>query len=219
MDKEQLKAFQSSNRGPDGSRLAVDGVLGPATRWALAVDDLPRRRRKAIRQAAGYVGARELHGQPNRGSLPDVVLAPLGLVGVPWCAAFVSYVLRSVGFAAADGFKYTASARECLAMFPERIGLPVLGDIAGWVNPGGTGHVGIVIGLRWAPIPAEQRNVGGAQGWLTHAILIEGNSADGVRITARPIGDLQVRALPDELQWPSDVPSAPVIKRQTAGTR
>lgn len=196
-----------------------DGDLGPATRWALAVEDLPRRRRRVVQVATSYNGAKEIAGQPNRGTLPDMVLAPLGLVGVPWCAAFVSYVLRSVGFGAADGFKYTASARECLAMFPERLGLPVLGDLAGWVNPDGTGHVGIVIGLRWAPIPADQRNIGGAQGWLTHVILIEGNSADRVRNTARPIGDLKVRALPDEPQWASDVPSAPAVTRQIAGTR
>lgn len=209
MDKELIEAFQAESRGPDGSRLAVDGVLGPATSWSLAVSDLPRRRREAIKQARLWVGSREQPGQPNRGTVPDMVLAPLGLVGVPWCAAFVSYILRSVGFGAADGFQYTASARECLAMFPERLGLPVLGDVVGWVNPDGTGHVGIVIGLRYAAPGAPP----------THVILIEGNSADRVRITARPIGDLQVRALPDELQWASDVPSAPVVARQTAGTR
>lgn len=209
MDKGLIEDFQAISRGPDGRRLDVDGDIGSRTRWALAVADIPRRRRSVIREASRFVGQREIPGKPNRGPLPDLVLAPLGLVGVPWCAAFVSYVLRSVGFGAADGFKYTARARECLAMFPQRLGLPVLGDIAGWVNPDGTGHVGIVIGLRLA-----------ANGHLlTHVILIEGNSADSVRITARPIGDLQVRALPDELQWSSDVPSAPVVARQTAGTR
>lgn len=205
MTPRQIAIFQSNHYGPDGHPLDDDGVIGPNTAWALAVADQPRIVREVVRVATSQVGKRETGGT-NRGPLPDLVLAPLRLEGVPWCAAFVSWVLRQVGV---EGAIYTASARECLTQFERRhvAEVPAIGDVGGWVNPDGTGHVFLVIG---------HRSVKGV--W--HVITCEGNSANQVRLCCRPLDGLEFRALPSRtLRVSADVPKAPIVVRESAGTR
>ena len=60
-----------------------------------------------LREAAGYLGARE--GAPNKSGAPviDKCQALYGLSGVPWCACFVGYAIAESGAAA----KYKTSAK------------------------------------------------------------------------------------------------------------
>jgi hypothetical protein len=178
----------------------VDGRAGPRTNWALAIDDLPRYRRDIVRIACAEVGACEMPLGSNRGPRVDVYLAPTGLGGVPWCAAFVSWVLRQ---AALPGATYTASARKTLEVWPE-VGSPIPGDLFGWVNPDGTGHVGFVIGY-----------AAGSEDVAT----LEGNSNNCVRVCQRPRAGLQFRRVDPGAGARAEVSGVPLVKRQTEGTR
>lgn len=198
MTPNQIGAFQASAADWAGKPLAVDQALGPRTRWALAIADLPAYRRRIVQLACARVGLAET--APNTGPEIDIWLRNVGAEpGDPWCAAFVHAVLAQAWV----DCRATASAKTCLEQFA-LIQSPAVGDLFGWVNADGTGHVGFVIGFT-------------AQGIAT----VEGNSANAVRVCSRPITGLQFRrvgagAAAVEL---APVQGAPVVARQTEGTR
>jgi hypothetical protein len=184
----------------------VDGQLGPKTRWALAIADLPRHRRDIVQVACSQVGVEETPPGSNRGVAIDGYLRPTGLSAVPWCAAFVSWVLREAG--ALEGLKYTASAAQCLRQLRPAVHGPLPGDVFGWVNPDGTGHVGFVIGDDGTPAGA--------------VITCEGNSRHGVRVNCRPRDGLSFGAVPQPLVLVGaivDDPRVPLVARSFEGTR
>jgi hypothetical protein len=157
-----VTAFQRGRLGPDGAALVVDGQLGPRTRWAMALAELPQWRQDVVLAALQWVGLQETGGE-NRGPEIDAWLAACGVQpGNPWCAAFVSAILRGAGIACAE-----ARAARLLAQYPATE-CPVPGDLGGWVNDDGTGHVGIVTGVSSNSVS-----------------LCEGNSGDGVRVGVR----------------------------------
>jgi len=137
---------------------------------------------------------------PNTGPEIDMWLSAVGArPGDPWCAAFVYAVLAQAWVPA----KATASARVCLEQYPE-VAQPLPGDLMGWVNADGTGHVGFVIGFT-------------REGSAT----VEGNSANTVRVCSRPMAGLQFRRVPAQ-QYAVEltpVTGAPVVVRAVAGTR
>jgi uncharacterized protein (TIGR02594 family) len=184
----------------------VDGQLGPKTRWALAIADLPRHRRDIVQVACSQVGVEETPPGSNRGVAIDGYLRSTGLSAVPWCAAFVSWVLREAG---CEG-KYTASAAQCLRQLRPAVSGPLPGDVFGWVNPDGTGHVGFVIGDD-APVSTS-----GA------VITCEGNSRHGVRVNCRPRDGLSFGVVPQPLVLVGaivDDPKVPLVARSFEGTR
>ncbi len=201
MTPNAIGAFQASGKDWAGKPLTVDRALGPRTAWALAIADLPRYRRAIVERACARAGIAESPVGSNRGPEIDVWLANVGASpGDPWCAAFVYAVLAQTGVEA----KAVASARLCLAQYPECVH-PLPGDVFGWVNAGGTGHVGFVIGFT-------------AEGVAT----VEGNSANGVRVCSRPIAGLSFRRVPNpcaaEIEL-APVTGAPVVQRAKEGTR
>jgi hypothetical protein len=203
MTPAQVKAFQETMpRDWNGALLGIDGDLGWRTKWALSMEDLPRFRRRVVRQACLWRGTVESPIGTNRGPLIDQWIRDAG--GTPgdpypdpWCAAFV----RAVLLAADVPCIRTMSAKKCLEQF-ERIdandALP--GDLAGWVNPDDTGHVFPLIGI------------------TPEGASMEGNSDNRVRLCARSADGLQFRRVTVE-QFRPIVRDAPLIIRATAGTR
>jgi hypothetical protein len=203
MSRAQVKAWQESEPRPrdwNGALLLNDGDLGPRTRWAMAIDDLPRFRRVAVRTACLLRGTMETPLGSNRHPLIDQWVRDAGgTPGDPWCAAFVYHVLTQAGVPC----RRTVSARQCLEQFelvPEGA-FVYPGDLAGWVNDDGTGHVFPVIGI-------TPEGVAG----------MEGNSDNRVRLTSRVREGLQFRRVTCE-SFGYAVKDAPLIVRATAGTR
>jgi len=161
-----LVGFQRLRVGPDGQRLNPDGVMGPKTAWALALESLPQWRQDVVLGALKWVGLRE--EGVNRGTEIDAWLGACGVQpGNPWCAAFVSAILRGAGIGCTE-----ASVARLRTKFP-RTETPLPGDVMCFVRADGTGHTGIVTG------------VGGDR-----VSTCEGNSQDGVRAGWRPRGGL-----------------------------
>lgn len=163
----EVAAFQRVNIGPDGKRLSADGKLGPKTEWAMALAELPVWRHILVVNALQWAGLEE-QGE-NHGPEIDAWLRACGVEpGNPWCAAFVSAMLRSIGIECNE-----ARVSKLAERFPETL-CPLPGDIAYWLREDGTGHCGIVTGV----LPGT-------------VALIEGNSGDGVRVGTRPIAGLK----------------------------
>ncbi len=191
---QAIRDFQQTHTDWTGRPLVVDGQLGPRTRWALAIADLPRWRRRVVQVACSQVGVHESPFGSNRGVEVDAYLRPTGLSGVPWCAAFVSWVLREAGL---EG-RYTASAASLLRSLRTVVSPAMPGDVFGWVNPDGTGHVGFVIG------------VGDA---LDVVATCEGNSTNRVRVCWRPRMGLQFGCVEPPDSWRPIVVGAPLVER------
>ena len=203
-DQAAIRRFQSEASDWTGRPLTVDGRLGPRTLWALAIADLPRYRRDIVRIATLEHGVVEEPLGSNRGAAVDAYLKPAGVgLGQPWCAAFVSWVLREAG--CLGELKYTASAATMLRQLRPCVGQPLPGDVFGWINPDGTGHVGFVIGS--APY------LGGD----AELITCEGNSRNGVRVNRRPREGLMLcRVDPPLVLVAAEVPGLPLTVRTEA---
>lgn len=143
--------------------IAVDGIVGPETREALAeaepADDPPEGRgsqvgRKALRTARTFVGAREDPPGSNRTPFG----AWFGVDGVPWCNIFVSYCFAvGAGYTIASGFRGAGcTARGCSYVPTTEAWLRATGMWLGRVEPrpgdiaiynwdgGDPDHIGIV---------------------------------------------------------------------------
>jgi hypothetical protein len=206
MTRAQIKLWQEGEprqRDWNGALLLNDGDLGSRTKWAMAIDDLPRYRRIIVRTACFYRGTAESPLGSNRGPLIDDWIRNAGgtpgdAYPDPWCAAFVYMLLTQAGVSC----KRTMSAKQCLEQFELVAANDVQpGDLAGWVNDDDTGHVFPVVGF-------TPEGVAG----------MEGNSDNRVRLTSRLTKDLQFRRVPSE-QYSAIVKDAPLILRATAGTR
>lgn len=202
---QTLRDFQAVARDWTGAPLRVDGVLGPKTRWALAIADLPRWRRDVIRRATDMHGVREEPLGSNRGEWVDAFLRPAGVgLGQAWCAAFASWVFRECGLSDVVPGGYHVSAARLLKALPAQLGEPTPGDVFGWVNPDGTGHCGFVLGV------ANR---------LGSIATIEGNSENRVRCCWRPRAGLQIGTLEPLVEAPLPiVVDAPLVER-SADTR
>lgn len=205
MNTEALKQFQRENCDWNGHTLKDDGAIGPKTRWALAMADLPLFRRQIWSQLQGCFGQRETNG-PNRSPWIDrLVLRAGGKLGDPWCAAFVYCMLQDVGVYC----KRTVSSVECLRHFPPvescEDPFPLLLDLCGWENGDGTGHVFFYAG-----------RVAGS----TLIGTWEGNHNDAFQFCLRDSKGLQFRrvlAISYDPILPQD--AAPVSLRTVKGTR
>lgn len=209
MNAAAVKQFQAGASGLDwtGRPLTQDGRLGPKTLWALAIADLPRYRRDIVEIACSQVGVCEVPQGSNRGVAVDGYLRPAGVgLGQPWCAAFVCWVLSRAG--ALEG-PYTASASALLKQFRPAVAGPLPGDVFGWVNPDGTGHVGFVIGEGLKAGPNA----------IAPIATCEGNSSDGVRACLRPREGLVFGAVSPSLVLVSVQVDAPLRLRAVEGTR
>jgi CHAP domain-containing protein len=162
MNAEDIRRFQSANSNHRGDPLNVDGVLGPETRWAMAVDGLPPDRKEFVLTACDCVGFVEdpigSNDDPN-----GWIRGLLARCGVPadlaWCAAFASWVVRGPKI---------AGAQRLGQHYPKTMN-PTAGDLMWFATGPITGHCGIVIGVS-----------------LTEVMTVEGNLDNRVQCVRRP---------------------------------
>jgi putative peptidoglycan binding protein/CHAP domain-containing protein len=167
-----VRSFQAS------TGLAVDGVVGPRTRAALAkARPQPSDRggtigRRALAEARRWLGTAEDPPGSNRTRFG----AWFGLDGVPWCNIFVSYCFAvGAGYRIAAGFHGAGcTARGCAyvptteawlratGMWLGRVE-PLPGDIAIYNWDGGPpDHIGIVESAAGSSFAAIEGNADGA---------------------------------------------------------
>lgn len=203
MTPAQVLEFQKTQpRDWNGALLGLDSDLGNRTKWALAIEDLPRYRRRIVRAAVLWRGVVEVPEGSNRGELIDEwVLDAGGKLGDSYCAAYVRAVLKAAGVPCIR----TVSAKECLEQF-ELIDPAVQevlpGDLAGWVAPDGHGHVFPMIGY-------TKEGIAG----------MEGNHGNRVALTSRVRDGLQFRRVPQPDSFTATVFDAPLAVRSMSDTR
>lgn len=178
---QDLIDWQSKHTDHEGKPLDPDGVLGPRTRWALAIDSLPAERKKVVLYAVEHVGIKEVPMGSNRGPDIDYWLKRCG-VSIPkdpkepapknaWCAAFVSYI---VSLASSVIRKFARVYDWVHKSGLKRVSIEDVqaGDLGCFLNEDRTGHIWVVIGKQM-----------GETGWVT--MNVEGNTGNACRTTLR----------------------------------
>lgn len=112
--KDAVEDYQARHTAPDGAPLDVDGVVGPATWWALRhpggrpdssfytakgwrcfLSDVREPAKTVLAAARDQIGVREEPPGSNRGAKVDVFTGmsgePKREKGPPWCAHFLSW--------------------------------------------------------------------------------------------------------------------------------
>jgi hypothetical protein len=203
--EQQVKYFQQTHQGPDGRFLAPDGVVGPATWWALLnasgegqrshlAPTIPgglSPRRACVLEVALAEHKKGVHEQPdgsNRGPEVDKYLPPwqrTSRKGPPWCCFFYSWVvrqalgvypLRTILGGCAEA---RARAVERNLWIPKtlRAERPLPGDAFVMDHGNGTGHIGFV--LRVSPDGATINTV-------------EGNCGNRVKVGVRSFASEEI---------------------------
>jgi hypothetical protein len=178
--------FQAKHAGPDGHALVKDGIVGPATEWALEHPGGPAHSTPAgwtadtslpvVAAAVADIGRCE---DPD-GSNDGPALAKFHTGGQPWCALAVSTWLEEAG-GSPFGRKAAVMGIYLWARSNNRVvDDPRAGDLAVILRAGGHGHVGLVVGV----LP---------DGTLA---TIEGNCSNAVRAMLRPRSALQAVVRP-----------------------
>lgn len=164
---ENVELFQLQHLGPDGEPLLVDGIVGKSTWWALEnPSGAAQRNHLTIATPSGLTQQRqhiidvvhEEHSKPvfevpdgsNRSTDIDRYWGKTGVIGQPWCCAFVSWVLNDVlGEYPINGKHHLGVQkmwREARQLGFE-VHDPKPGDIFVQIKSGGKGHTGFVIGV------------------------------------------------------------------------
>lgn len=169
--EDAVELFQLQHIGKDGDQLISDGIVGPATWWALenpsgdaqrshlsvtSIDlDLTPVRVKLmellLREHSKDV--RESPDGSNRSRDIDQYWGETGLIGHPWCCAFVSWGLDQVLEAAVgEGFggAYHVGVMKMLrtaSRLGRRVEAPKPLDVFVQEKKRGKGHTGFVVGV------------------------------------------------------------------------
>lgn len=164
--REAVEVFQLQHLDQQGRQLASDGIVGKKTWWALLnpsgeaqrslIDDSPTTGLTAARQSLLELIYNE-HAKPvvevpdgsNRSPDIDKYWGRTGLIGLPWCAAFVSWALfTTLGRYPIKkhhvGVQVMWAQAKKLGMETEA---PKPGDIFIQIKASGKGHTGFVVGV------------------------------------------------------------------------
>jgi hypothetical protein len=170
-----VKAFQAAHLDSEGKFLVVDGEVGPKTWWALdnpsgtaqrshikPPTDFASRygvfseaRQALIRLALSEhaAGVHEIPDGSNRGGGVDKYLAGYG--AVPWCALFLSWIVKQVTGGYPLGkvqphvqtwMNRAKSAKQFFAKGDPSY-VPTPGDLMVWVFTRGRGHIAMVVAV------------------------------------------------------------------------
>lgn len=161
--KNAVEAFQHAHVGPDGHVLAEDGIVGPATSWALEhqngggtpiatapgwrrAQEEPAPVRNVLARAIAEIGVREEPDGSNRGPRVDLYTAPN--FGEPWCADFVSWAWNCADGGSPFGHIRGVYTIEDWARKHGRIVVdPQPGDLFLILRPPSHGHTGLVVSV------------------------------------------------------------------------
>lgn len=201
--------FQMTHQGKDGKWLDVDGQVGKNTWWALEhARGTPQRsfleagipkgisgiRKALLETAVKEHGVREDRWRPNRGKdvdkyQPSDVTSDPTCDGRPWCAYFVSWVVKEVygkhllGRPVASVWTAYQRARQHGRWLSKR-SLPAPGDAFvmlygdDYQTEWCTGHIGLVL-----QVAKDGKSIN----------TIEGNCGDRVKIGLRWLSDPKVK--------------------------
>lgn len=164
---ENVMVFQLQHVDKQGNPLEADGVVGKNTWWALEnpSGDAQRNHLQPIIPDGLTAKRRQLleviyeeHAKPvlevpdgsNRSPDIDAYWGQTGVIGQPWCCAFVSWALNDVlGFYPVGGKHHLGvqnmwrAARRADMDTPA----PKPGDVFIQIKSGGKGHTGFVVGV------------------------------------------------------------------------
>lgn len=139
MDEEQVREFQAKHHDHLGRRLSVDGVLGPLTRWAVALSQHHPRRQQIIGLASALCQLDIVERPPGSNAGDPRIEAWLLEAGAnpgdPWCAAAVSGILSRCGVV----HERTPSVQRLVEQF-ESTYAPLPGDVGYFLRKDGSGH-------------------------------------------------------------------------------
>jgi hypothetical protein len=181
---DAVRAFQAGRVGPDGHALTEDGIVGPATLWALEhggeairgrytapgwrvfPNDARAAVRPAVLSAVGEIGHFEQPDGSNAGPRID----KFGQKGQPWCAFFVSWAFGQLPEASPFGVIGSVYGLYGWAKTHGRVlgapAVPQPGDVFVILRANQHGHCGIV---------------GACPDTMTAIHTIEGNASNAVR--------------------------------------
>jgi len=111
--------------------------------------------------AAGKEAQRGVHeeGGNNRGHRVEEYLRSVGLgPGYPWCASFVNWSLEQAGVKVGPDSGATIVWRNWARSHSYTVNEPRRGDLFGWTNADGTGHIGWVAEVRGKRIRTVEGN-------------------------------------------------------------
>ena len=184
-----LMEFQAQHVGESGRQLTIDGVAGPATCWAIEhASGALQRSGRARQDTRGLTSkraelldlvdgehAKNVHENPdgsNRSPDIDRYFAGTGMIGLPWCCAFVTWALdRVVG-----GIPRELSVHRLFERGSSRATTsPKPGDVFIQLFPAGKGHTGFVSGVS-------------ADGLSIYTV--EGNCGNRVKRGKRPVSGI-----------------------------
>ena len=161
--------FQLQHIDQQGAPLATDGVVGKKTWWALEHPSGDAQRNHFIIQTAEGLseGRRRIldllieeHAKPvfespdgsNRSEDIDQYWGDTGVVGYPWCCAFVSWTLHEVLGTYPIGGRHHLGV-QTMWREARRLGFevpdPKPGDLFIQIKSGGKGHTGFVVGVSY----------------------------------------------------------------------
>ncbi len=202
---QAVELFQLQHVDEKGRQLKADGEIGKNTWWALlnpsgdaqrnhlAAPDrkgLTKTRQKLLELLDTEHKKPVFEQPPGTNRSPDVdrYWGKTGVIGKPWCCAFVSWALRETlgSFPIAGTHhlgvqKMWVTARD-LGM---EVSDPKPGDVFVQIKSGGNGHTGFVVGL------SKDGNT---------VLTCEGNSGDRLKYGQRPRGSIHhfIDCLKDE---------------------
>jgi hypothetical protein len=192
---QAVELFQLQHVDDRGVQLKADGDIGARTWWALLNpsgdaqrNHLPAPERKGLtdtRQKLLEVLDREhkknVAERPagsNRSPDIDRYWGKTGVIGHPWCCAFVSWALNEALTKFPIGGTHHLSVQR-MWVAARDLGMevkePKPGDVFVQIKSGGTGHTGFVVGL------SKDGNT---------VLTCEGNSGDRLKYGQRPRGSI-----------------------------
>lgn len=148
----EIRAIQRALVNHLGKPLEIDGIAGPETQWAMAVQYLPIERQLAIRRAQRHLGIIETAPNVDSDGVIAQYLAECGIRSpAPYCAAACSCWLALPGVR-------EPGARKLGQLFPATCD-PIAGDLLWFPTGSWEAHIELVLGADDLEVMSAGANV------------------------------------------------------------